>query len=59
MPLFLVYCPPYLTKGKKMVNEILNQLNSIIKANEEKIDGQEMYGSILSVIEYIHHHKDK
>ena len=42
-----------------MVNEILNQLNSIIKANEEKIDGQEMYGSLLSVIEYIHHHKDK
>jgi len=42
-----------------MVNEILIQLNSIIKANEEKLDGHEMYGSLLTVIEYIHGHKDK
>ena len=33
-----------------MVNEILIQLNSIIKANEEKLDGHEMYGSLLTVI---------
>lgn len=42
-----------------MVNEILDQLNAIIKANEENIDGHEIYGDLLTVIEYIYHHKDK
>ena len=42
-----------------MVNEILNQLHNIVKANEEQHNADGMYSSIQSVIEYIYHHKDQ